>query len=187
MNIERIVFLLEELSAKKMIEIIIPKLTKIKFDAYHFQGKQDLEKNITKKIQNWQAPNTVFVIIRDQDSENCKNVKNRLTQLCKKAGKENCYLVRIACHELESFFLGDLDAVKSAGYKIKLSKKFSKGYSNPDSLSNASDELTKITYNEYQKVQGSTKIAPFLKLDGSNKSDSFNMLLKGIKKIITVQ
>ena len=44
--------------------------------------------------------------------------------------------------------------------------------------------LSKITGGEYQKIQGSAAIAPFLKLDGSNQSTSFNMLISGIRKIV---
>ncbi len=45
-------------------------------------------------------------------------------------------------------------------------------------------ELEKLTARKYQKISGSRAIAPHLKIDGSNKSKSFNELLKGIKKLV---
>ncbi|WP_141698876.1 hypothetical protein [Candidatus Marithrix sp. Canyon 246] len=54
----------------------------------------------------------------------------------------------------------------------------------PDKLSNPSEELYKLTKKKYQKVAGSRAIAPHLKIDGTNKSHSFNILLQGIKKLI---
>jgi len=60
-----------------------------------------------------------------------------------------------------------------------------KRYRNPDHLTNASEVLTKLSGSTYQKIQGSRMIAPFLKLDGSNRSASFNVLISGVKKIHT--
>jgi hypothetical protein len=56
-------------------------------------------------------PDSFFVVLRDQDSGDCLEIKERLMALCGRAGKEDA-LVRIACRELESFYLGDLKAVE---------------------------------------------------------------------------
>jgi len=66
-----------------------------------------------------------------------------------------------------------------SGLTAKQSKK---KYRMPDSLSNAAEELFKLTDKHYQKVAGSRAIAPYLKTDGSNLSHSFNVLVDGIKK-----
>ncbi|KAA3662708.1 MAG: hypothetical protein DWQ10_01845 [Calditrichaeota bacterium] len=86
---------------------------------------------------------------------------------------------------MENFYLGDLAAVEK-GLKLKglVRKQRNKKFRNPDSLAHAAHELSKLTGNIYQKVAGSRAIAPFLKIDGSNKSHSFNVLLDGIRKII---
>jgi hypothetical protein len=47
-------------------------------------------------------------------------------------------------------------------------------------------ELGRLTNHLYQKMHGSRSIAPFLKLDGSNASKSFNVLLSGIQKAISM-
>jgi hypothetical protein len=183
MSIENLVILLEEPSAKKMLDVVVPKILPpgISHRCIPFQGKSDLEKNISLKIRAWQKPNSVFLVMRDQDSGDCKLVKKKLLEECENSRRpKKDYLVRIACHELESFYLGDLDAVRKAGFNINLSKKIK----NPDEKSNAAEMLSKITGGEYQKIQGSAAIAPFLKLDGSNQSTSFNMLISGIRKIV---
>jgi hypothetical protein len=94
-------------------------------------------------------------------------------------------LVRIACHELENFFLGDLAAVEK-GLKLKRlsEKQNNRRYREPDRLANAPDELRRLTRNEYSKISGSRRIAPFLRIDGSNRSTSFNNLVRGIKKLV---
>lgn len=187
MAVENVVFLLEEKSVKEMLDVIVPKILPegVSHKCIPFEGKSDLENNIARKMRGWLKPNSVFLVMRDQDSGDCKEVKRKLLQLCADSQRlSSDYLVRIACHELESFYLGDLNAVRSAGYKVKLSKRFKNGYENPDVLANPSEELLKITDNEYRKVQGSSKIADYLGFDGSNKSTSFNMLVSGIKKLV---
>lgn len=92
-------------------------------------------------------------------------------------------MIRIACHELESFYLGDLAAVKQT-YGIRLPSQQTRKYRTPDALANAADELKRITKQEYQKVDGSRRIAEHMKLDGSNSSTSFNILISGIQRLV---
>lgn len=181
-----LVFFLEEPSAQAMLEGIMPRIIDpsviVKYRP--FEGKQDLEKQIEKKIKNWVSENTKFIIIRDKDSGDCLIVKNNLQQKCQNAGRDDV-LIRIACHELESWYLGDLQAVERGLGLSGLSKLQEKQkYRDPDILGNASDELIRLSKRKYQKKAGSRAIAPFLKLDGTNKSYSFNILLDGIKDII---
>lgn len=181
----RLVCLLEEKSAKVMLDIVLPKIlpSGVEFDTFFFQGKQDLEKNIEKKLKNWQTPNTVFLIMRDQDSGDCVEIKNNLLTKVKLSGREDRTLVRIACHELESFYLGDLEAV-AIGLGINHPSQTSSKYRTPDRLRNAKEELRKITKNKYQPTSGSRAISPHLKIDATNKSVSFNVLINGILKLI---
>jgi len=55
-----LVFLLEETSAKAMIEVILPKIVpeelNITYRYIVFQGKQDLEKEITRKLKGYYNP-----------------------------------------------------------------------------------------------------------------------------------
>ena len=123
--------------------------------------------------------------MRDQDSGNCLAIKNILADKVTESKKQDNTIIRIACHELESFYLGDLFAVEQGLCIHGIYKKQNKKkYRLPDNLSNASDELRKLSKNKYQKIAGSRSIAPYLKIDGSNKSHSFNMLIEGIKKIM---
>lgn len=179
-----LVFLLEEQSAKEMIQGILPQLlpSEIHTRFIVFEGKSDLEKRLQLKIKGWQTPDSYFVVLRDQDSGNCKVIKQNLVAKCKDVGREDT-LVRIACHELESWYLGDLGAVEK-GLKIKLQQsQTSAKFRAPDQLANAAEELEKITRNLYQKVGGSRDIAPYLNLT-SNTSTSFNIFIKGIQTLV---
>lgn len=176
---------LEEPSAAVFLRGILPSLLPdgVEPRFIKFQGKQDMEKNLLKKLRGWNQPDTLFLIMRDQDTEDCKAVKNRLTQICADSVKTET-LVRIACRELESFYLGDLDAVGRAFDLPKLMQQQDKQkYRNPDRLENPARELRNLTGGQYQKIQGSRKIAPLLKYR-DNHSTSFRALLNGIETLV---
>lgn len=178
-----LVFLLEEESAKNMLEGIVPRLVPegVHVQYMTFSGKQDLEKQMERKIRLWMEPDSRFIILRDQDSGNCFDIKARLLELTKKTGKADVCLVRIACHELESFFLGDLAAVAQGLNMPALAEKQNKkSYRKPDTIANAAEELKKLTGNRYSKLAGSRAIGPCLSLNGSNRSHSFGVLVEAI-------
>lgn len=180
-----IVFFLEEPSAKEMLQGVIHRILpdEILIRYVVFQGKQDLEKNLKIKLRAWTLPNCSFVVMRDQASGDCKEIKEKLANICEKAGRKGV-LIRIACHELESFYLGDLAAVeKGLDLKGIERKKKQRKFRDPDLLANPSEEMFKLTNNIYDKVSGSRAIAPHLALE-SNSSKSFNTLISGIKNFI---
>lgn len=176
-----LVFFLEEPSAKAMLQGIIPRLLPgIETRYIVFEGKQDLEKRLPIRLRAWQNPESCFLVMRDQDSGDCLQIKQRLVTLCSEAGHPDA-IVRIACHELESFYLGDLKAVAQALGPASLAKQQTKAkYRTPDRLNNAAQELKRIA-PKYQKLSGSRALGLAIALEG-NHSQSYNQLLAGIKK-----
>ena len=181
-----LVCLIEEPSAAEMLKGVLPRLLpEITTTFITFEGKQDLEKRFVKRIKFWQDPKAVFLVMRDQDSGNCKTIKKRLMKMVQETGKADRVLIRIACRELESFYLGDLAAVE-AGLEIKGLKKLQKKekFRDPDHLENPSNILNSLTAGYYQKVSGSEAIAPFMDLEPEiNRSVSFQVLLSGLKRL----
>lgn len=180
-----LVFCLEEPSAKAMLEGVLPRLLpeSVKPRYIVFEGKQDMHKQLVKRLRHWQQPESRFVIMRDQDSADCHQVKEDLKTLCNEAGRVDS-LVLVACHELESFYLGDLAAVEEGLGLSGLSKQqMTRKFRAPDDLANASEELEKLTGRVYQKLSGSRQIGPHLKLDASNTSRSFAALVTGIQNV----
>ena len=182
---KNLVCFLEESSASEMLKGVLPRILPddIEYTYIVFDGKQDLEKQLVRKLKNWLKPDSVFLVMRDQDSADCNDVKRRLMNLCREAGKPEA-LIRIACHELESFYFGDLSAVEKGLGLSNIAKRDKKSkYRTPDNIINPSDELEKLTGGTYQKILGSRNIAPHLSLD-NNTSHSFNVLLSGIKNLL---
>jgi hypothetical protein len=183
-----IAFFLEERSAQVMLEEFIKTHFTVDPAEYNFcyvvhEGKQDLENHLERRLKGWRAPNTVFLIMRDQDSGDCEIIKQKLLKKCSDAGHPDV-IIRIACHELESFYLGDPVAVERGLNLTNIVKKNNqKVFRNPDKVDRPSKALEQYTNKNYQKVDGSRRIAPFLN-PKINKSHSFNVFYKSLCQIL---
>lgn len=149
-----------------------------------FEGKQDLLRRLQMRIRGWQLPNSFFLVLCDQDAQDCKCLKSQIAMMLLATGKTT--KIRIACHELENFYLGDLVAVAKGLSCSSVDRLASKSiYRQPDLIANAPDQLKRITGNAYQNCSGSRAIAPYLDLSGGNRSNSFNALLSAIRELTT--
>lgn len=64
----RIVFLLEERSMKALLAGLLPRLfPELRFICIAHEGKQDLDKSITRKLRGWREAGVRFVVLRDND------------------------------------------------------------------------------------------------------------------------
>ena len=183
-----LVFFVEELSAKEMIDGLMTKL--LPEGTTHrcvvFEGKQDLEKQLVMKMRGYQNPRARFIVLRDQDSHpDCNAVKARLMDLCREAGRPDA-LVRIACRELESFYLADLAAVEQGlGVKNLAKNQKKRKFRSPDSVESPSQVLENLTKGAYQKVGGSRAVGRLLDLENT-RSASFRNLVAGIRRTLEI-
>ena len=181
---KEIVFLLEEPSAKAMLEGLLPKLLPetVRCRYIVFEGKQDLEKQLIKRLQGYRTPHAALVVLRDKDAEDCLQIKKRLTKKCQEGGRPES-LVRIACNELESWYLGDLLAVEvSLGVKGLAKHQNYPPYDHPDKIVSPAKRLRSIV-PAYQKIGGSRKIGPKLRPD-TNLSHSFGVFVSGVRRLV---
>lgn len=173
---KHVVFLLEEPSAQDALQAWVPHWLNNGAAVHYlvFQGKQDLEKRMVLRMRHWLLPDSQFLVMRDQDSGDCKAVKAALVERCREAGHPDA-VVRVACRELESFFIGDWEAVAQAFGRPALAKLANKAaYRDPDSLGAPSLELVRHL-GGYQKREGARRIAPLVN-PLRNKSSSFHAL-----------
>ncbi|MFT4555162.1 MAG: hypothetical protein ACI8P0_000034 [Planctomycetaceae bacterium] len=182
-----LVLLLEEPSAREMLKGLLPQILPDTIQTQYvvFEGKQHLDKELVRRLRGWKRPNSSFVVLRDQDAGDCLVIKDSLLGKCQEAGHSEA-VVRIACRELEAWYLGDLAAVETALHIQGLTKNQKKaGYRNPDKVVNPSSELRKLTRDRYQKVAGSRAIGPELNVD-RNLSRSFQVFVAAIKSLFEV-
>lgn len=177
---KHLVFLLEEPSAQDALEAWVPTWLPAGVTPHYlvFQGKQDLEKRMVLRMRHWLLPDSRFLVMRDQDSGNCREVKAALRERCEAAGRPDA-VVRVACRELESFFVGDWEAVAQAFGRPALAALARKAtYREPDALGSPSQELAKHL-GGYQKRDGARRIAPLIDPE-RNRSPSFHALRSAV-------
>jgi len=180
----KLVFLLEEPSMKYLLDSLLPRILPkdVEFQTIPHSGKRTLEVSIPRKLRGWNEPGEIkFVIVHDQDTKDCIVLKNHLLQLCKDSTRP--VLIRIACQELEAWYLGDFHALSIAYNKPKLLAIGKKNkYRFPDKIPAPKEALKKIV-PEYQQIQGAKIIAPLMDIN-NNASVSFQQFVTGVQRIV---
>lgn len=178
-----LVFMLEEPSMKAFLQGLLPRILPphVGFKLIPHEGKSDLEKSLKIKLRGWRTPETRFIVVRDQDSGDCKRIKTRLRALCEEAERPDT-LIRIACQELEAWFVADLAAVEQAFERPGLAKLQDKEkYRQPDLLGSPSKELAALIPG-YGKIGGGRLLGPLVALDNT-RSPSFTAFLAGVRRL----
>jgi len=181
--VRTLVFLLEEPSAQDALQGFLPNIlpAEIHVEYMVFEGKQDLEKRIGRRMRAWLRPDTSFVVLRDQDNGDCQLIKQGLMEKCREAGRPDT-LVRIACRELEAWFVGDWAAVAEGFSLPRIAEWNSKAiYRDPDRLGSPVSELRKAI-PAYQKRDGARRIGAHLNLQ-RNCSPSFKVFAEAMHRL----
>jgi hypothetical protein len=181
--LSELVFLLEEPSMRDMLAVFLPKVVPagLPFHLVTHEGKADLQRSIPRKLRAWQTPGARFIVLHDKDSADCRRLKTKLRMICSEAGPD--VLIRIVCHELEAWFLGDFAAIEAAfqvGNLVGLESRAR--YRDPDRLANASQELKRLIPS-YQKLRGARSVGQYLDPE-RNRSRSFQVFVQGLTQMI---
>lgn len=186
----RLEILVEEPSMQNFLEIILPKILPRGYELnmncfiHPHQGKSDLQKSIPKKVRAYKYfPKKVkLIIVQDQDSNDCIKLKNELINLVENQNQNQPYLIRIACRELENWYLGDMLSIERVFTTFKASKYENKAkFRNPDIVT-GSYELEKLIEN-FSKGVASKEIPKFMNID-QNNSPSFGHLISGVQNFL---
>lgn len=185
----RLEILTEEASMENFLRTILPKILPSEYALdqncfiHSHEGKSDLKKSIPKKLKAYpHFPNPVkLLIVHDQDSNDCKELKQELQSLCRQT--QIPVLIRIACKELENWYLGDMQAIEKVYPKSKMTNlKNKRKFRDTDQIFGA-DELESLIIG-FSKTYASREIPKHMKVDNNN-SKSFNHLIEGIKKLLS--
>lgn len=166
---------------KECLEILIPRLWPNSISGkdwivLSFQGKSDLEKSIPKKMSSWNYGNPHFIILRDNDGGDCFAMKRRLCDIAQRGNRP--FQVRMVCQELESWLLGDLDAIKRAYPRMAAARNRAR-FRDPDALINPSQQLDSLV-NERTKIDRAKNISQHFDLN-ANRSKSFNVFVATLR------
>ena len=189
-------FLVEESSTEIALKFIVPKIIGNihTFEIHNFGNKNNLLKKLPKRMKayaNFIPDDCRIVILVDEDRANCLELKKKLCDASSVviAKKGNIVLHRIVVEELESWFIGDVAAIRAEYEKIPASLPQQAKFRDPDAIKGGTwEELDKIL-KKYgyetglQKMNFAQKVSPHMDVE-NNQSRSFQVFRDGLRKII---
>ncbi len=181
----RVIFLLEEPSMKAFLEEFLPRLVANwqhgkDYLLVSHEGKSDLEQSVRNKMRGWKEPGVRFVIVRDNDGGDCREVKHRLMEACR--GREPEVVIRLVCQELEAWYLADAEALAQA-YPESRRKigRLVKRHPDPDACQKPSRELER-TLSGFRKMEAARRMGRLLVPDRS-RSASFRIFASAVLRL----
>ena len=182
--------LVEEPSMENVLNIILPQILP---EGYQLgincfirphQGKSDLQKSLPKKVQAYQyfPKNVNLIVVQDQDSNDCIDLKQVLIDLIQSKNRHQPHLVRIACKELENWYLGDMKAIEAVYPSFRASQHQNRAnYRNADNVFGA-HELERLI-KDFSKGFASKHIPKHMNI-AINRSPSFQHLVSGVQRFL---
>ncbi|MFO7900659.1 MAG: DUF4276 family protein [Planctomycetota bacterium] len=139
--------LVEEPSMEAFLREVLAKLVpeEASFDVHQFQCKQQLLNKLPARLAGyapWLPLDWRILVLVDRDQDDCHQLKQQLEAAAARKGLRtrsqdavNWQVVnRIAIEELEAWFFGDMDAVRSAYPRVPSTLEQRRGYRDPDAI-----------------------------------------------------
>jgi len=152
---------------------------------------------LEKHFKGYLNKDIKIVVLADLDSDDCTELKSNMESAARNIGlvsrsqnEVKFQLInRIVIQELESWYLGDIDAIKIAYPKTKNYLSNALINRNPDYISNTWETLEKILkkagYHRggLKKEQAAIDITPYM-IPSRNRSRSFQVFRDGLISLI---
>lgn len=136
-------------------------------------------------------------VLVDRDEENCRELKDRLLTMAKDKGltavsasADPDVLIRIVIEELESWFFGDVPALRAAYPRVPASLHKQQPFRDPDRIAGGTWErlgqvLAARGYHRsgLQKLLLASDIAPHMDVE-NNRSASFQAFRDGLRRLV---
>ncbi len=140
--------LVEEPSMEVFLRELLPRIlpADCEFEIHPFQGKLDLLGNLENRLRGyaqWLPDDWRILVIVDRDDDDCRQLKQQLEDATSganlrtrsQAGGRPWQLVnRLVIEELEAWYFGDWEAVRSAYPRVSPTVPNQSRYRNPDSV-----------------------------------------------------
>jgi len=190
-------FLVEEASTEIALKEIVPKIigNVHTFKIHNFQNKDRLLKRLPERMKayaNFIHDDWRIVVLVDEDRSDCQELKKKLCHASSivTQKKGNIVLHRIVVEELESWFIGDVAAIRAEYEKIPASLSKQAKFRDPDAIKGGTwEELDKIL-KKYgyetglQKMDFAQKVSPHMDVE-NNQSRSFQVFRDGLRRMIS--
>jgi len=201
----RIEFLVEEPSAEEALRHLLPNLIgqRAQWKLINLGSKYKLLNALPQRLAAYrrrisQGEDLRVVVLVDRDDEDCNVLKRRLESAAQGADlttktvpdAEGRFWVvnRIVVEELESWFIGDPEALRSAFTSLPTIDSTKSIFRNPDNGGSweALHRFLKkhgIYKSSYPKIDAARRIAPNLDVQ-ANRSRSFQVFISGVEALL---
>lgn len=192
--------LVEEPSAKAALDALLPKVLgeEHTFEVHPFQCKSEMLANLLPRLRGYASwfqsdPTTEhwrILLLIDEDRQDCRDVKRKLLDAAQAAGLSDRVLARVIIEELEAWFFGDIEAVRTVYPRVPATLAARRGFRNPDAITGGTWEaldrvLRQSGYgNGLQKIRFAAAVAPQMQPE-RNTSGSFQALRIGLQRMIS--
>lgn len=199
-------FMVEEQSAEETLKHLLPRLIgqRAQWKLINAGSKSALLKKLPRRLAAYrqriaQGEDLRLVVLVDRDDEDCVALKGSLEAMARAAGlttksapdDSGRFLVlnRIVIEELESWFIGDPAALRSAFTSLPAIDANKGIFRNPDNGGSweALHRFPKkhgIYKRSYPKIDAARRIAPRLDVQ-ANRSRSFQVFAQGLEALLT--
>lgn len=155
--------LVEEPSMEAFLRALLPRLLPQgrTFDVRAFQGKADLLGKLESRLRGyvvWLPDDWRILIVVDRDDEDCRQLKSRMESAARAARLRSRSVVkgglwqlvnRIAVEELEAWYFGDWEAVRTAYPRVSPTVPRRAGFRNPDGIAGGTWEAFERTMQRH--------------------------------------
>jgi hypothetical protein len=199
-------FLLEEPSTAVFLANVLPQLLSPKhtFKTVPFGGKKNMLDNLPARLRAYSKglASVRIVVLVDQHNQDCHELKRFLEKAARKAGLVSksaagtsghfLILNRIVVKQLESWLLGDSQALRKAYPRVHIDPSRKKGLRDPDAISgDAAAALLRVLkdagyhprLSRLPKGGVAELISAHMRLEG-NRSRSFQVFIDGLREMI---
>lgn len=204
MSVSVIDFMVEEPSMEAFLRAVLPGiLGTTAFNIYPFQDKGQLLSRLPVRLRgyvHWIEPDRRIVVVVDRDDDDCISLKQSLEQMAEDAGlstrsrpQQNgqfTVINRIAIEELEAWYFGDWEAVRSAYPKVPATIPKRAAYRNSDGIAGGTWEhfeqvMQRAGYfrGGLRKIEAAQAIGPHIDSE-RNRSHSFQVFRSALVEII---
>lgn len=198
-------FFLEELSCEAAIQNLAPRIlsSNDSFTVHPHQGKSDLLAKLPNRLSGyryWLPEDWRIFVLVDLDDDNCEELKESLEAFARTAGlttrshRERGARIqvinRIAIEELEAWFFGDVEALRTAYPRVPASLGERAKFRNPDAIVGGTWEALERELQRYGYFSGGlSKITAAREISrhmdpARNRSKSFQVFRDGLRELI---
>lgn len=204
MRAEHIHFIVEEPSMEAFLRVLLPRLLPDQtFEIFAFQSKDELLQRLPARLHGyarWLPDTYRIVVIVDRDDDECHELKAQLENCARAASlstrsnpTDSRFTVvnRIVVEELEAWYFGDWQAVRSAFPRVSETIPRRERFRDPDAIPGGTAEtfervLQRAGYFKtgLRKIEAAVAIAPHMD-PSRNRSHSFQVFRDGIIDLAT--